>query len=270
MKQIDKTHPIFQSKEYRKDRNLFHIIELNLQTDDVLLYSDEKNYVICRGAVGRPTWIWTVDGIEERAMGEVASLIAECYMTDNSKCKFTSKKAFYAYLKESNYPYLLNDYFEMGALECHGVSEPQKCDGFLRKAKRKDIDVLAKYWFDDNQEMNSSAVFTMQQAYEDIQAMLAEDTFFVWENEAGKIVCMVYYRAVGNQARLNHVYTPKEERGKGYATNLIHDITERLLELHLEPLLYTDYNYIASNRAYKNAGYQESGVLISFCCSKEE
>ena len=59
----------------------------------------------------------------------------------------------------------------------------------------------------------------------------------------------------------------KEE--KGYAANLIYLVTNKLLEQGLVPLLYTDYNYFPSNKAYINAGYEDKGILINFSCSKK-
>jgi len=47
---------------------------------------------------------------------------------------------------------------------------------------------------------------------------------------------------------------------------LIHDMSKLLLDMGLTPLLYTDYNYPASNTAYINAGYEDTGVLINFSC----
>lgn len=267
MKRVDRNSNIFRSDEYQKDRNQFHIIELSLASQDLLLYSDEENYLICRGQVGRPIWIWTVDGINQNAMREVTELITEKYLTD-AKCKLTAKREFYAFLKEIGYPYLKDDYFEMGSLECHQVKQPKKCDGYSEKAVIEDIGILSKYWFDDNQEMNSSSPITIQQSYEEMKDMIASENLWIWRNSEDKIVCMVHYKIVGNQVRLSHVYTPGEERRKGYAANLIHDVTKLLLEMNLQPLLYTDYHYIASNRAYKNAGYMETGVLINFSCSK--
>lgn len=271
MKRIDGNSRIFESDAYKKDRSQFHIIELNLASKDLLLYSDEETYIICRGAIGYPTWIWTIDGIDQDKMKEAANLIKEFYLTDDSKNKCTAKRDFYAFLKQSGYPYLNEeDYFEMRALECREVRQPKQCDGYVQRAVMEDADILAKYWYDDNQEMNSAAPITLQQAYEDMKGLIASETIFVWRNASDKIVCMVYYKIVGNQVRLSHVYTPIEEREKGYAANLIHDVTKLLLELDLEPLLYTDYNYAASNKAYKNAGYEETGVLINFSCNKNK
>ncbi len=79
---------------------------------------------------------------------------------------------------------------------------------------------------------------------------------------------MVSYRETGGCARLSHVYTPVEERKKGYAANLIYSVTNMLLSKGLVLLLYTDYHYIPSNKAYKNAGYEDTGVLINFYMEK--
>ena len=79
---------------------------------------------------------------------------------------------------------------------------------------------------------------------------------------------MASYNVIDNQAKINHVYTPKEERGKGYAAKLIYHITDSILKRKLVPVLYTDYNYEPSNKAYKNVGYKDCGILINFTCSK--
>jgi len=271
MKKIDRNNKIFESEAYKRDRNQFHIIELNLAFQSPLLYSDEDNYVICCGQKGKPIWIWTVDKIERNVMKEVAEVLEEQFLNDTTICKFTAKRDFYSFLKETGYPYLNDeDYFEMGSLECCKVKQPRICDGYSEKAVAEDIDTLAKYWYEDNKEMNPALPITLQQAYEEIKSMIASDHLWIWRNSSEKVVSMVHYGIAGNQVKLSHVYTPEEERRKGYAANLIHDVTKLLLESHLNPLLYTDYHYIASNKAYKNAGYVETGVLINFSCSKKK
>lgn len=54
MKQIDVNNKIFFSEEFQKDKYKFYFITQNLKSESVVLYSDEENYVICRGAVGLP------------------------------------------------------------------------------------------------------------------------------------------------------------------------------------------------------------------------
>ena len=94
--------------------------------------------------------------------------------------------------------------------------------------------------------------------------------FYVLRNSSGKIVSMASFSIIENTAKLAHVYTPIDERGKGYSANLIYQLTNNLLEKEYVPLLYTDYNYIPSNKAYINAGYEPQGILINFSCFKSK
>ena len=89
-------------------------------------------------------------------------------------------------------------------------------------------------------------------------------------NDNNEIVCMLYYGITDNYVSLNHAYTYPNARGRGYAANLVYAVTKELLDKGLTPLLYTDYNYPASNKAYKNVGYIDTGVLINFSCSKSK
>lgn len=75
---------------------------------------------------------------------------------------------------------------------------------------------------------------------------------------------------VDGNARVAGVYTKDDQRGKGYAANLIYELTNKLLLDNYHVSLYTNYNYIPSNKAYKNVGYVDKDVLINFSCSKEK
>ena len=270
-KAIRPDNAIFMSPEFQKDKYKFSLILQNLPSPELELYSDEESYVACRGSKKYPTWIWTSDNFDESRIGEIEDLIKR-YLTDNEKDKFTCKKELYDLLVKNSFDALnTDDYFEMGFLRCHSTKAPKACDGAMSKATESDREVLVKYWYDDNIEMNGNNPISMDQARKDIEAFLADGKFYVWRNAENKIVCMVSYSLTGEQAKLTHVYTPMEERKKGYAANLIYLLTNDLLERGFVPLLYTDYHYIPSNKAYINAGYEDEGILINFSssCSKE-
>ena len=269
-KVIKPDHAIFMSQEFQKDQYKFGLILKNLPSPELELYSDEESYVACRGSKKFPTWIWTSDDFEESKISEIEELI-RLYLTDNEKDKFTCKKELYDLLVKRNFANLnLDDYFEMGFLICHQTKAPRACDGVLSKPAESDVEVLVKYWYDDNIEMVGNDSITMEQAKKDVEFFMADDKFFVLRNAENKIVCMASYDLAGEQAKINHVYTPAEERKKGYAANLIYLMTNDILERGFVPLLYTDYNYIPSNKAYVNAGYEDKGILINFSCSKKK
>ena len=269
IKKIDPNNKIFESKEFVEDKYKFYIIIKNFISNELELYSDEENYIICRGKKEYPTWIWTKDNFDRKAIFEIEKLI-KMYLTDRNKDKFTCKKELYDLLFSRDFEYLnKDDYFEMGFLICNKTKKPKNCDAILSKPTNEDREVLEKYWYDDNIEMNGIDPITKEQAKKDVQEFIEDDKFYVLRNKENKIVCMATYAITENQAKLNHVYTPVEERKKGYAANLIYLMTNDILKKGLIPLLYTDYNYIPSNKAYINAGYEDKGILINFSCSNK-
>lgn len=270
MKRISPDNSVFNLDDFQKDKYKFNLILKNLTSRELELYSDEVNYIICRGSKKFPTWIWTKDNFDKNVISEIEELI-KLYLTDAEKDKFTCKKELYDLLVERGFENLnLDDYFEMGFLICHEAREPKKCDGVLDKAHEEDRETLVKYWYDDGQEMNGFDAITLEQAREDVDGFIESDNFFVLRNPDGKVVSMAGFGVTENQAKLSHVYTPNDERGKGYAANIIYLMTNELLKSGYVPLLYTDYNYIPSNRAYINAGYEDTGILINFSCSKQK
>ena len=269
MKKIDKNSKVFSTSDFQKDKYKFSLILKNLPSPDLELYSDEEYYIICRGSKKWPTWIWTKDNFNKSKIVEIENLI-KMYLTDKDKDKFTCKKELYDLLVERNFENLnADDYFEMGFLICNKTIEPKKCDGILSLPTDADKEILTKYWHEDSQEMNGVEPISMKQAKKDIEEFLKSGNFYILRNKEGKIVCMASYSVTENQAKISHVYTPIEERRKGYASNLIFLMTNDILAKGYIPLLYTDYNYIPSNKAYINAGYEYAGMLINFSCSKQ-
>ena len=91
MYKINANNPVFSLPEYQKDKSQFHMIELNRFAKDVLIYSDEETYIICRRE-GKPTWILSVDNIDEDKVDELQSILINCFLTDDQEYKFTCKK----------------------------------------------------------------------------------------------------------------------------------------------------------------------------------
>lgn len=50
MKMIDKNNRIFSSEEFQKDKYKFNLILQNLNSENLELYSDEENCIVCRGS----------------------------------------------------------------------------------------------------------------------------------------------------------------------------------------------------------------------------
>lgn len=267
IKKIDGENLIFKTDEFIRDKYKFYIALKILSDKSSIIYSNEKDYVIMQSDSNRPIWIWTKNDIESTMINEIVEAINLYYKHDS---KITCKKEFYDLLLKYNNDLIDADkYFEMGTLYCSKTTQPKTCDGYMEIATIKDLDVIADYWYRDNLETEDMSM-NIERAKADAKEMIESGTTYILKNKDNKIVCMASYNQILDVAKINHVYTPTEERRKGYCANLIYELSNMLLSKGITPMLYTDYNYIPSNRSYMNAGYVKDGVLVSFYLKEDE
>lgn len=260
-KRIFKDNRIFGSKEFKMDRYKYYIALKIVSSSDSNIYSDENNYIVLQSNSDTPIWIWTKDNIDKSYINEIFECINKFF---NSKSKITCKQEFYDLLLSNKIIPIDNEnYFEMGSLYCEKTIEPKVITGIMEKAADEDIDVIAEYWKDDNLETENNEL-TIEDALKDAKTMVDDGNTYLLKNDNNKIVCMASYNFIEDVAKINHVYTPIEERKKGYCANLIYNLSNLLLKDKIVPMLYTDYNYIPSNKSYMNVGYVKSGTLVTF------
>lgn len=266
-KRISSDNIIFKSDDFLKDKYKFYIALKILSSEQPLVYSDEENYAILQGHTEAPIWIWTKDDINQNYTSEIFECIRNFY---NTKVKMTCKKEFYDSIVNNKEIHLDDThFFEMGSLYCNKTKQPKIIAGSMIKATERDVETLVDYWQKDNLEMHDT-VIAKEQALNDVKAMIDEGNTYLLKDENKKIVCMASYNVIDNVAKINHVYTPIEERKKCYCANLIYNISNLLLSNGIVPMLYTDYNYIPSNKSYMNVGYIKIGTLITFKLKEEE
>ncbi len=85
--------------------------------------------------------------------------------------------------------------------------------------------------------------------------------YFLAKNPDGKIVSMTAItRKTPRSGNISHVYTPPEERGRGYASALVADVSQRVLDSGKDYCtLYTDLANPTSNKIYQALGYRRIG-----------
>lgn len=120
-----------------------------------------------------------------------------------------------------------------------------------------DIDApLIEKWFalfeeDTNLDRTSTEIIK-----EKVAAFLDSWKVFLWEVE-GKVVSMMKKsRPTKNSVTVSLVFTPKEERKKGYARTMVAQGSQELLKDYEFCVLYTDMMNPTSNKIYKEIGYK--------------
>lgn len=267
IKRIQANNKIFNSEPFQKDKYKFFLILQNLESETLELYSDEENYILCRGEKNYPTWIWTKDNFDISLLSEIEEAI-NLYRL-NIDTRFTCKRELYNLLKQDNFKSLGDYYFEMGYLVCNSTIKPKVTDGKCELANENDKEILTKFMYDEFREISDVKELTIKEAQVEVEKKLKDGNYYIWKNKDNKIVSQAFYRVIGGNAKIAGVYTLPVERGKAYAANLIYVLTNKVLNEGNHVSLYTDYKYIPSNKAYKNVGYIDEDVLINFSCTKK-
>ena len=87
------------------------------------------------------------------------------------------------------------------------------------------------------------------------ERILAQNRYFLWEHR--QICAMVAVAGpTPNGIRINQVYTPLELRGRGYASNLVAAVSQRMLDGGRKfCFLFTDQANPTSNKIYQQIGF---------------
>ena len=247
-----------QIESFQEEKDLFYVLSLIAESAASLIISDLNNYIIARNSIGLPTWIWTKDNISEDKILELKNNL-EIFL-EKGENKITCKEELYNILKDE---YDTSNYFEMCFLSCNEPINPEKGKGIFVRPNYADKVTVAELLRANNKEMYNKHT-TQKEALEEVEDYLDKKNLYVLKDSTGEVVSMAGFDVLDDMAKITNVYTPIEERGKGYCQYLIYSLSKKLLEDDLKPVLYSDNNYKASNKAYKNVGFVEKDILINF------
>jgi predicted GNAT family acetyltransferase len=140
--------------------------------------------------------------------------------------------------------------------------EPRPVAGRLRVATPDDVD-LTLAWFvafaADAAEQGGRIGETHAMEHftrEEIAERIDDQRVWLWEDAAGEVVHLTGFSPPAfGVARVGPVYTPREQRGHGYASAAVAQVSRRLLDQGARVCLFTDQANPTSNRIYQALGY---------------
>jgi GNAT superfamily N-acetyltransferase len=133
------------------------------------------------------------------------------------------------------------------------VVRPKPVGGAMRACWRDDRQVLARYIAGFETEIGEAS---QENALARADRLIADGRLYVWADP--KPVAMAAWAGpTPNGVRVNWVYTTPGRRGKGYASNLVAHLTQRLLDQGRKYcFLFTDQANPTSNSIYQKIGYR--------------
>jgi hypothetical protein len=147
--------------------------------------------------------------------------------------------------------------FELGELIL-----PAAPPGRLRPATRDDAELCLAWFRDFAQAAAEQAGRIEPHAMEEfgMDEMLAridDGIVWLWEDEAGDIVHLTGANLPANGVtRIGPVYTPRDRRGRGYASAAVAEISRQYVARGVRCCLFTDQANPVSNHIYEAIGYR--------------
>jgi len=119
-------------------------------------------------------------------------------------------------------------HMSMHVMRLDSVSKIDKAPGACRKLHEGDF-FFMPYWEKEFCEECQTHVDGIQAYVEKLKQRLDTGAHYIWEN-AHPVSCAFNARNTENGAGINGVYTPPHYRGKGYASSLVAELSQSLLE----------------------------------------
>jgi len=135
------------------------------------------------------------------------------------------------------------------------IPPPALAPGTARDATMDDVDLVAQWVDAFRAEVGDTfAVITSREVAEQ---RIAAGHLLLWEGAGQRRAMAAAVAPTPNGMRIGLVYTPREFRGRGYASAVVAALTKRLLdEGRRFCFLYTDLANPTSNRIYRRLGYE--------------
>lgn len=210
---------------------------------------------------GNP-WLWVDRSLPEKEKEDVLKLLIE-FLDEASLTRVSSEPRtaeMFANLYGARYNRSITRRMDMEAYDCPQVVKPEGVSGCLRPAQLEDVETVAQYLAGFSADGYGVVVDPASQM-ETAEMMIRQGGLYMWLVDDHPVsMAKIAHRSL-RHGRINAVFTPRNERRKGYAGAVVAGLCSILLSEGLIPMLYADMVNPASNRAYQKIGFIPSGQI---------
>ncbi|HDR7515629.1 GNAT family N-acetyltransferase [Bacillus mobilis] len=152
---------------------------------------------------------------------------------------------------------------EQGVYELKQVKKKWNGDGIFREVSSEERPLIEQWIYQFCEDVKLPT--TKEEAKQTAHTLITNRRLFGLEVDGKLVSVAAKTRPTTNNITVNFVYTPKEERKKGYASSCVAALSQRMLdEGYKTTTLYTDLANPTSNKIYQEIGYEQiaESVLI--------
>lgn len=146
-----------------------------------------------------------------------------------------------------------------GLYELRSVLATRRRDGQMVAGAREHIETLTHFLVGFMNDCFPQTAIDRNSLAQKAEQLVTRGKAFLWKNASGSLVSMAsIVRESPNTSSISLVYTPPDERGKGYAGQLMETLSQSQLNTgKVACNLFTDLDNPTSNKVYLRIGYQQ-------------
>ncbi|HDR7799096.1 TPA: GNAT family N-acetyltransferase [Bacillus tropicus] len=152
---------------------------------------------------------------------------------------------------------------EQGIYELKQVKKKWNGDGVFREVNSDELTLIEQWIYQFCEDVKLPT--TKEEAKQTAHTLITNHRLFGLEVDGKLVSVAAKTRPTKNNITVNFVYTPTEAREKGYASNCVAALSQRMLDKgYKTTTLYTDLANPTSNKIYQEVGYEQiaESVLI--------
>ena len=138
--------------------------------------------------------------------------------------------------------------------QCRTIKSDYKIFETVRLATKTDQMILRNWYHDFIAKIEGETPFEETDA--SLKRAIEQKYLYVLESNNQLLTMTAKSRETKNSQTIAMVYTPRELRGKGYASKLVQEVTKKILKYKRYATLYTDLSNPISNSIYMKIGYE--------------
>lgn len=239
--------------------NLFHLIT-GLDGAGAIRSSD-GDLLFAQSPGGTP-WLWVNCDLPELERKDKLAQLIE-FLDDPSLkgiCSDPRIAELFAELYSAGYNSELGFCMDMEAYACPRVHAPTGVDGTIRPSRMEDQEAVAMFLAGFSEDGYGITVEPESKMAEAGKMIRSGGLYVLEVDGVPQSMARIAHRAP-RHGRINAVFTPRGERGKGYAGAVVSALCSMLLGEGLVPMLYADLANPSSNRLYQKIGFVKSGQI---------
>jgi len=254
---LNRPHPDFLQDEAAYQ--LFHTI---VQGNCAHRLKSEDGNLMYAQSVDYKAWLWLSKMLTEKDRGQrieaLCGLLGANGLPGIISDPDTAEQFSIAYTSRHG----LNCEVEMSmeAYACPHVRIVSGVAGESRLAGGHDIRNVAEFLAGFSEDAYGIAVDAESQL-PGAERLIAAENLYIWMIGEEIVSMANIAQRSPRHARINAVYTPRRHRKKGYASALVGELTRKVLNEGLTPMLYADLSNPHSNGVYRSLGYREQGKI---------